>query len=153
MSENGRIFFNIIQRQNLSVLNANKNCQGTITRHRKTVNGDEISVLDFMLACDKLAQHFQHFQHMMIDESRHHVLTKYASTKGVQKKCESDHNIMYAKFLLTFQRKRAEIRRDIFNFRDLESLKKFSEVTEGLDKFQHCFTGNKNPEEISNNFS
>ena len=78
-----RIFFNIIQRQNLSVLNANRNCQGTITRHRKTVNGDEVSVLDFILACDNLAEHFQH---MVIDESRHHVLTKYASTKGVQKK-------------------------------------------------------------------
>ena len=87
----------------------------------------------------------------MIDESRHHMLPKYASTKGVQKKSERDHNISYAKFLLTFQRKRAEIRREIFNFRDLESLKKFSEVTEGLDKFQHCFTGKKTHEEISNN--
>ena len=41
ISENGTIFLDIIKRQNLFVLNSVEKCEGTITRHRKTVAGDD----------------------------------------------------------------------------------------------------------------
>ena len=62
---------------------------------------------------------------MVIDEDRLHVLTKYATTKGVEKKSESDHNVLYAKFVLTFSRQVAEVRREVFDFKNLESQKIF----------------------------
>ena len=83
ISENGVLLFDIIRRQNLQVLNADINCTGVVTRHRKTVIGDQKAVLDYILVCDQLAKYFSQ---MFIDEGRHHVLSKYATTKGVRKK-------------------------------------------------------------------
>ena len=54
-----------------------------------------MSVLDYIVVCDKLKEYFSF---MTIDEKRHYVLTKYATTKGVKKKSESDHNVLYAEF-------------------------------------------------------
>ena len=116
--------FDIIKRQDLIILNAEKNCEGVITRHRKTVNGDEKSVLDYFLVCPQLAQYFER---MLIDEDRQHVLTKYATTRGVQKSSESDHNILYAKFVLSFSSQRSVVRRELFNFKDSDSQKKVFE--------------------------
>ena len=54
-----------------------------------------MSVLDYIVVCDKLKEYFSF---MTIDEKGHYVLTKYATTKGVKKKSESDHNVLYAEF-------------------------------------------------------
>ena len=40
---------------------------------------DETAVLDYIVFCDKLDQYFEH---MLIDEERIYVLTKYVTTKG-----------------------------------------------------------------------
>ena len=89
------------------VLNASKDCQGVISRHRKTVQGDEMPVLDYIVVCDRLKEYFSF---MTIDEKRHYVLTKYATTKGVKKKSESVHNVLYAEFELSCAKKKATVR-------------------------------------------
>ena len=132
MSCNGQLMFDIIKRQDLIILNAEKNCEGVITCHRKTVNGDKKSVLDYFLVCPQLAQFFER---MLIDVDRHHVLTKYTTTRGVQKSSESDHNILYAKFVLSFSSQRPVVRRELFNFKDSDSQKKFFELT---NKSENC---------------
>ena len=77
----------IIERQNLVCLNVHKHWEGYITRHRRTIVGDEKAILDFVIVCDQL---LAFFERMIIDEERANVLTKYKSSKGVKSKSESD---------------------------------------------------------------
>ena len=54
-----------------------------------------------------------------------HVLTIYATTMGIQKKSESDHNIMYAKFKMKVQREQKQVSFSliIWNLRKCSSMK------------------------------
>ena len=98
ISDNGTLLRDILERQNLACLNAHKGCAGTITRHRKTVIGDEKAVLDYIIVCDQL---LTYFERMLIDEARVNVLTKYATLTGTRVTSESDHNLMFAEFKLS----------------------------------------------------
>ena len=120
ISENGRILSDIINRQTLNCLNSHQLCEGSITRHRRTVHGDEKAILDFVIVCDKLASFLQK---MIIDEKRENVLTKYVSLKGVRGKSESDHNPLFAQFSLTFSRTKTVKRQEIFDFKNQDSRK------------------------------
>ena len=149
MSDNGHRLWDIIQRHNLKCLNSHALCEGTITRHRKTVHGDEKAILDYIIVCDELAAYFQR---MLIDEKRENILTKYVTLKGVRVKSESDHNPLYAEFNLTFSRAKTVTRREIFDFKNAESLKTFSELTENCDKLRKCFTGSHSPKAATDKF-
>ena len=81
ISDNGKLLRDLLQRQNLTCLNAHELCYGAITRHRKTVLGDEKAVLDFIIVCDQLTSYFER---MIVDEKRENILTKYATSKGVR---------------------------------------------------------------------
>ena len=61
MSENGMLLYNILKRQNLSCLNAHRLCEGSITRHRKTIFGDEKAILDYIIVCLIVFQTFSNF--------------------------------------------------------------------------------------------
>ena len=115
MSNNGKILMDIAERQNLTFGNLSNKCKGSITRHRKTVEGEEKSILDYLLFCD-LVESF--FDTMIVDEERHHVLRKYVTTKGVKKYTESDHNTIYAEFAVEYTEKRVQVKREIFNFKN-----------------------------------
>ena len=122
-SVNGKLLMELLKRHNLNLLNASDSCQGVITRHRKTLNGDEKSVLDYVIICGGL---LNHFQKMIIDEDRLHTLTKYASTKGVQHKIESDHNPLFCQFSIKY--KKESIKRErtsYYNFKNCENQEKF----------------------------
>ena len=56
-----------------------RQCEGQITRQRKTKNSEEKSIIFLVLVCDYIKYYFTE---MLIDESRTHVLTKYITTKG-----------------------------------------------------------------------
>ena len=102
ISYNGTLLRDIIQRQNLTCLNAHELCQGSIMQHRKTVLGDEKAILDFVIVCDQLVAHFQR---MIIDEKRakHLLLTlfrpgfenPYSGQRGAEKTppLENQHRI------------------------------------------------------------
>ena len=79
---NGRHLLELMDRQELKMLNSEKNCVGTITRYRETKNKTEASVLDYVLVCEDM---HQYFMEMQIDEDRKFTLTKYATTKGAIK--------------------------------------------------------------------
>ena len=123
-SQNGRLLVGLIERQNLFILNTSELCEGVITRHRKTINGDEKSVIDYIVVCDFL---LQYLERMIIDEPRIFVLTKYAK----RTKTESDHNLLFAVVSKT--------KREIFNFKNSECQTKFFEVTENTTKLSSCF--------------
>ena len=89
-----------------------------ITRQRVTRNKVERSIIDFIFVCEKLAVFFEQ---MFIDEERNFPLTKYASTKGVKKMIESDHNILYAKFTIEYENTPwKQVRQEVFNLRNPE---------------------------------
>ena len=153
ISENGLLLRDIIERQNLICLNRHEKCSGSITRHRKTILGDEKSIIDFIIVCDQLAT----FLHkMIIDEKRANVLTKYTSSKGVRSKSESDHNLIYAEFNLKFSICRATVRREMFDFKNTESQKTFTELTNNSEKlrtiFSRCIKGKLEPKVASDKF-
>ena len=100
MSENGRLFRDIIERESLVLLNVSDLCQGAITRVRVIKDNTEKSILDYILVCEKLATFLEQ---MLIDEDRNFSLTKYATTKGIKKIVKSDHNILYAKFSMQYR--------------------------------------------------
>ena len=148
-TENGFMFYEMVRRQNLFILNMDEKCQGSITRHRKTKNGDEKSIIDFLLVCDQLKVHFEQ---MIIDEERTHILTKYSSVKGVKTKIESDHNIQFAKFNIKYNEIRIRTKREIFNFKDSICQEMFFKVTENTKKLSSCFQSNDSFLKQSDNF-
>ena len=149
ISDNGKILLDIIERQQLVCLNKHKWCEGSITRHRNTINGAEKSIIDFVIVCDQL---LPYFQRMVIDEKRENILTKFSSLKGTRVKSESDHNPIFAQFNLTFQRKQVFKRREIFDFKNTVSQQKFHDITDNCEKLRTCFRYSHSPKMAANNF-
>lgn len=84
-NRNGKLFQNFLARNpNLTVLNANKLCQGAITRSR-VVNGRlEKSIIDFVVICEKL---ISFFMKMTIDEVKLFFFNKFFIKKA---RCKSE---------------------------------------------------------------
>ena len=90
---------------------------------------------------------------MIIDEERTHVLTKYSSAKGRALKSESDHNILYSSFNITYSKIQNVTKREIFNFKNIECQKQFHKVTNNTNKLSQCFkSSDNNFVKQSNNF-
>ena len=80
-----------------------------------------------------------HLDEILIDEDRIHVLTKYATTKGVQRKSESDHNIMFAKFKIKVQKMKKNERVEVFDLKNPESQMAYFEQTNCVQQFSNVF--------------
>ena len=80
---NGRQMLDLIERHGLKLLNSDRMCKGAITRCRVTKKCTELAILDYIIVCQEL---YEFFQQMFIDEERSYTLTKFATTKGNQKK-------------------------------------------------------------------
>ena len=143
---NGQQMLELVSRHELAILNADARCRGTITRHRVSKKSEEKSILDYMLVCKDL---YQHFESMMIDEERSLTLTKYTTSKTTK----SDHNPMFARFKVEYRKNRFKVpRREIFNLKNEECQGKFFKDTNAGQKFQKCFWSNKNFEEKCTKF-
>ena len=84
-TENGKLLLDILERHNLTVVNAMDICDGAITRERRTTTRIEKSVLDYIIVCSIMKEYARR---MVIDEKRIHVLTKFASKKGLEAQSE-----------------------------------------------------------------
>ena len=126
VTENGKLLLDIAQRQNLSIVNTMDVCEGVITRERITKNRVERSVLDYVIVCQRMKDFVKK---MVIDEDRIHVLTKYASKKGLKKHKLSDHNILFSKFSIHVEDKPRKVRKEIFLMKNKESQELFYEET------------------------
>ena len=102
-SANGKLLLDMVERQNLRILNVSEKCSGVITRQRVTVERMEMSVIDYIIGCDEIVTFLDE---MMIDDERNYVLTKYATSNGFRKKVESDHNSLFARFILKYNTER-----------------------------------------------
>ena len=127
MSENGKMLLNLVERENLFIQNISPLCNGLITRQRVTSIGEERSILDYLLTCEVLNGYLEK---MFIDDAQIFSLTKYASTKGIQKIVKSDHNLMVAFFNIQFQISNVKKpRREVFNLKNRECQQIFTEVS------------------------
>ena len=90
-----------------------------------------------IVVCDGLRTHFEY---MIIDEERTHVLTKYCTRRGIRSEIGSDHNVQFAKFILKYHEAKCKTIREIFNFKNTECQQKFFEVTDNSSKLSSCFS-------------
>ena len=139
-SPNGRIFLDIVDRQNLTIANTLELCKGVITRERVTLNKVEKSVIDYIVVCEEMKKYLEE---MIIDDDRFHVLTKYAGKQGGKKKILSDHNIMFSKFSIQCEYKRKTIRKEFFNLKDKEGQAAFLKQTSFTEVLSKSFSPNR----------
>ena len=138
-SENGKLLENVISENDLIVVNASSICEGTITRYRKTINGEEESVLDHFIVCREM---FKIIKRMVIDELGKFSLTKYTNKRG-DKTCmkESDHRTIVVELDLNWvpEVKTKEERIEVYDYKNVDNFKKFVQSTNDNDDLKHCF--------------
>ena len=77
-------------------MNESDKCFGKITRYRKTINGIEESIIDFLIVCRRF---FNLINRLDIDEKRIHCLTKYSNKKGEKRVKESDTIYLFSSLI------------------------------------------------------
>ena len=140
-TQNGRILAGILERNNLVVVNGMKNkCNGLITRTRVTTEGREASVIDFVIISDDLVESVNS---MLIDEDRKHVLVKFLKRKKGTIKKESDHNVLLTSFDIKWNKRVKNDKIEVFNLKNIECQKTFTEVTSESTLLSSCFESEK----------
>ena len=89
---------------------------------------------------------------MTIDDDRIHVLHRHIKTKSGTKMITSDHNILFSRFCITFNRKPRKIRTEFFQFKCEESKMKFYEETSSNSRLSSCFSSSHDFESGANRF-
>ena len=125
-SNNGKLFLDVIDRQDLVIANSLDICKGIVTRVREFENRTEKSTIDYILTCRALAKDMAE---MVIDEDRTYTLARYVKKKAGKKVIKSNHNILFGKFSIKFSRKPRKIRSEHFMFKCQESKKRFLNET------------------------
>ena len=111
-----------MNRQKLKVGNGMKQCKGSITRTRTTINGTEESSIDVVLFSEDLADLVEE---IVIDTERKHSITKLSKTSNV----ESDHKTMITILKLNWNPQIIPQKISIFNLKNKECLKSFLKNT------------------------
>ena len=138
-SENGKLLEKVIVENDMVVVNASLLCEGTITRHRKTINNIEEAVLDHYIVCKEF---FKHVSKMVIDENSAYALTKYTNKKGDKTLVkESDHRTMILELNLKWnsESKMHEKRKEVWNYKNDVDFEKFKTLTESDKDLNKCF--------------
>ena len=149
MTGNGKIMIDMIERHNLKIANAEEMCKGLITRERVVEKKTEKSIIDYILMCEKMQKYLKE---MRIDDDRIHVLHRHIKTKSGTKMITSDHNILFSRFCITFNRRSRKIRNEFFKFKCEESKKKFLEETSSNSRLSSCFSSSNDFESGANRF-
>ena len=126
MSANGKLLADVIISQNLVVVNSTDKCHGVITRYKKTIHGEEKSILDYYIVCQEL---FQNIIKMSIDEERIFTLSRFYKHKNKSSEIKSDHNLVTLKLCFKWSRKQKLVRKELYNLRNPENQKTFQENT------------------------
>ena len=121
-SENGKLLENVINDNSLVIVNAQPFCTGSITRYRKTIRGEEKSILDHFLVCEEM---LGSVRSMSVDEAGCYALTKYSNKSGSRASVkESDHYTIFLELEHLWKPSESETgnRLEVYNFNDKESL-------------------------------
>ena len=148
-NNNGKLFMNFLERNpDLVVANTLELCEGTITRTRKLENKTENAILDFLVINAKL---HPFLTGMIIDEKREYPLCNFAQARKNKRIIESDHNTIVANFDISVQKRKPE-RIELFNLRNKNCQKKFTEETHTNTQLVECLEIKLTLEEQSRNW-
>ena len=125
-SENGKLLAGIITRHSLVIGNSMDVCKGLVTRKRMTKSTTEKSIIDFVILSEDLRKDVDC---ILIDDERKHVLTRITKNKSGVVKVESDHNVIFTKLKMQWDKKVCQQRREVFNLKNAECQKAFKEAT------------------------
>ena len=98
---------------------------------RITKNAIEKSIIDFVILSEDLKKDVKA---IIIDDERNHVLTRITKTKNGVVKVESDHNMIFAKLNMKWDKKISNQRHELFNLKNEECQKAFKEATKTENK-------------------
>ena len=126
LTPNGELLLGIIVRNSLVVCNGTRLCEGLLTRTRKTVNGLEESVIDFLIVCEEL---YNHMEDMKVDEQKIFAVESYTKTGKNVKVTQTDHNMLIGTFNAMINDKYLEQRKEIFKYNDIDGQKRFKDLT------------------------
>ena len=145
-NENGKLFKKFLHKHpHLKVVNSLDLCEGVITRKRITKKRTEMSVLDFFVVCEQV---LQFVNKMVVDEAKQYGLSNYFYSNGVSHKKDSDHNALILYLELRVPVLEHE-RKEMFNFKNLESQKTFLNLTNNTTALSKCFETDDNVEKQS----
>ena len=133
-TENGKLLAGILDRHSLVLGNSLEKCKGLITRKRTTKNTVEESTIDFVIMSEDLKNEVELIE---IDDERHHVLTKITRNKNGTAKIESDHNTIFSKFRIPWNKKVKQDRVELYNLKNIDCQKIFTEETKGSSNEQY----------------
>ena len=119
----------------LTVINSLQSCRGLITRHRKTIKGEEKSILDLFIVCQRI---LPHVKHMQIDHEGKHWLSNFSAKKTANKVTNSDHYPVILVLDMSFRVSKPE-RVAQFNFKDQLGQVKFFKMTDKNRKLSDIF--------------
>ena len=135
-SENGKLLEKIIVENEIIVVNGTDLCQGTITRHRKTVVGIEESVLDHFIVCKEM---FKMISNMVIDEEGKYVLTKYSNKTGTNTLIkQSDHRTLFLNLDVPWKLDTTKNRLEVFDYKNKDNFKAFVYMTDTNEALINC---------------
>ena len=135
-NKNGKLFKDFLSRQSqLTVVNGLPICKGLITRRRLKQNKAEESIFDFFIVCSRV---LPFVTAMNIDEEKNHVLTNYNPAKHGLAAIDTDHFTLETDVNLDIS-KQKPTRREIFHFKNSESLEVFKSITSETKEFTDCF--------------
>ena len=138
-NQNGKMFKNFLENnQSIVLLNATSKCHGTITRARGKGEKYEESVLDFILVSDNL---LDFVESMVIDEKREFPLSSYLRGKITH----SDHFTEILNMNIEYN-KQKPVREEVYNFKSIESLNRYSEILNNENNLIKCFDTNEDIE-------
>ena len=134
---NGAALAAIVKRNALTVGNSLGNrVKGLITRRRSTENGQEESIIDFLIVSDDLVDDVKE---MVIDEKKEHALAVVRRKNGIVKVTTSDHNTILTTFRLEWSNSDRKERVEVFNMKNKECQQIFKEHTSQTNKLSVVF--------------
>ena len=137
-SKNGKLLADVIDENDLILVNGSDKCFGKITRYRKTINGTEESIIDFLIVCRRF---FNLINRLDIDEKRIHCLTKYSNKQGEKRVKESDHNLFILNINTTWSTSIDHTGDliEVYNYKKKEDFQKSVDVTDVNPDLKLCF--------------
>ena len=139
-NSNGKLMKKFLENNpDLTVVNALKCCEGTITRERTTILGQEKSAIDVFIVCKKV---LPLIKHMEVNHDGKYKLTNFKAKKFKGKVTETDHNpVILVLDLLVPPIKPEKV--CFRNMKDSEGQMKFFNMTSQAPKLRQSFTTTK----------
>ena len=133
-NQNGKLFVNFVESNQLTIVNTLSICKGTKTWFRIRQGVQLSSTIDFFVVCECV---LPYIQEMIIDNDQKHPITNFRNRIKIT---QGDHIPMTLKVNLKVKPEKPE-KIEILNYRDQNAQVKFKENTSKTNDFTSCLEG------------